>query len=466
MQETISKPLVSVIIPSYNHEAFIEECIQSVLDQTFQDFEIVITDDGSTDGTVEKIKRFSDPRIRLFEHAKNEGASIAANNCLRHARGEYIAMLSSDDAWLPEKLEIQVDYLQNHPEIYAVFTKINWIDENSELITEPDFYYKDIFNNAENRSRYEWLHLFFFQGNCLCHPSSLIRREVYQVVGLFDPRLANLPDLDLWVRVCLHYDIHILDQKLVNLRHFVNENNASGNNLQNNIRVWYEHRKILDHYLSITDPEEIAKIFPESQIYGNFDSQYTPFILGRIAIDAGFVYKILWGLDVLFEQLKDPDNAERIQTKFGFTYLDFIRLVGEHDTFGITPLLEQIKEASGETSEIVATPLTPLTKPNPLTKILRKIRSQKYLMRDINLVKNSDFFDKDWYLSNNPDVAAAKIDPIEHFLLHGGFEGRDPSRRFSSMFYLNTYPDVFKAGTNPLVHYLLYGKDEGRLPKP
>ena len=164
MQETISKPLVSVIIPSYNHEAFIEECIQSVLDQTFQDFEIVITDDGSTDGMVEKIKRFSDPRIRLFEHAKNEGASIAANNCLRHARGEYIAMLSSDDAWLPEKLEIQVDYLQNHPEIYAVFTKINWIDENSELITEPDFYYKDIFNNAENRSRYEWLHLFFFQG--------------------------------------------------------------------------------------------------------------------------------------------------------------------------------------------------------------------------------------------------------------------------------------------------------------
>ncbi|HSE39385.1 MAG TPA: glycosyltransferase family 2 protein, partial [Acidobacteriota bacterium] len=97
-------PTVSVIIPSYNHERFVQECIQSVLNQTFQDFEIIITDDASIDRTVEIIEQFDDPRIKLFKHSINQGVSIAANNCIKHAKGKYIAWLSSDDAWYSEKL--------------------------------------------------------------------------------------------------------------------------------------------------------------------------------------------------------------------------------------------------------------------------------------------------------------------------------------------------------------------------
>src|SRR5215207_6745619 len=156
-------PSVSVIIPAYNHEKFVAECIQSVLNQTFQDFEIIITDDASTDRTVEIIESFDDSRIKLFKHSKNQGVSIAANNCILHAGGRYIAWLSTDDAWYPEKLEIQVRYLDEHPEIGGAFGKAAWIDESGNLITDNSFPYLDVFN-VPNRSRVEWLRYFFLTG--------------------------------------------------------------------------------------------------------------------------------------------------------------------------------------------------------------------------------------------------------------------------------------------------------------
>src|SRR3989344_3691446 len=116
-------PKVSVIIPSYNHEKYVTYALESVLNQTFQDFEIIITDDHSSDKTVEQIKKFKDQRIRLFTSIKNRGVCVAINDCLLHTKGKYIAHLNSDDAFFLEKLEKQVKYLDNHPDVGAVFSK-------------------------------------------------------------------------------------------------------------------------------------------------------------------------------------------------------------------------------------------------------------------------------------------------------------------------------------------------------
>src|SRR4051812_32920737 len=110
-------PKVSVIVPSYNHDKFIKECIESILNQTFQDFEVIITDSASQDHTVDVIKSFSDPRIQLFLQAQNEGITSAVNNCIKHSTGKYIAWINSDDIWNPRKLEVQVKYLDEHPKI-------------------------------------------------------------------------------------------------------------------------------------------------------------------------------------------------------------------------------------------------------------------------------------------------------------------------------------------------------------
>ena len=98
-------PKVTVIIPSYNHAKFIGEAIQSVLDQTFQDFEILIRDDGSKDNSIEIIKQFTDSRIKFAANPHNMGACYTANTMIDEANGEYIALLNSDDVWMLDKLE-------------------------------------------------------------------------------------------------------------------------------------------------------------------------------------------------------------------------------------------------------------------------------------------------------------------------------------------------------------------------
>ena len=330
-------PIVSVVIPSYNHEKFVGECIQSVLNQTFQDFEIVVTDDGSSDRTVDVIESFNDPRIRLFKHSVNKGACIAANNCIQHAGGKYIAMLSSDDAWYPEKLELQVDYLNSHSNIAVVFGKVDWVDENSNLITNPFFPDLGLFE-AKNRTRFEWLRYFFLTGNCLCHPCSLVRAECYREVGMLNPAFGSLPDLDFWIRICLKHNIHILDQRLIRFRKIFNESNASGHTNATLIRDRFEHRHSLNHYLQITCPGELLSIFPEVRQFGEVTADTIPYLLGRIAIDTGEDYKVLWGLDTIRGILTDQNKALILEAKCNFTFLDFITISGRSDPYKISPI--------------------------------------------------------------------------------------------------------------------------------
>jgi glycosyltransferase involved in cell wall biosynthesis len=488
-------PQVSVIIPSYNHEAFIEECIESVLQQTFQDFEILITDDSSSDGTVQKVEQFTDSRINLFRHSVNQGACVAANNCLAHSQGKYIAMLSSDDVWMPEKLEIQVDYLNSHPEVAAVFGKVLWIDEDSNPITDPNFPYFQVFN-VPNRSRHEWLNHFFSYGNCLCHPCSLIRRECYDEVGWLNPTMANLPDFDLWIRLCMKYDIHILDQELIKFRRLMMEANASGDTKASRIRSRYEYFRILDHYLQIENLEDFYLVFPISDPPNAYTKDDIPFLLAQNALNDELEIKHLWGINLLFNQLQNGKQAARIDEIFHYSYIDFIREVASHDIFKIASghvdrtvyqKFFDAKDSIQELGDVAVQQILPNeTEETPLVHVminddgcadfqptgiaqtmrfkLRTLKRRLSLRQDIKLIRESDFFDTTWYLEQNPDVKQSQIEPVRHFLLYGGVEGRDPSEKFSSNWYLATYDDVRRSGMNPLVHYLKFGIPEKRTP--
>jgi glycosyltransferase involved in cell wall biosynthesis len=324
---------VSVIIPAYNHDKYIAQCLESVLNQTFQDFEIILTDDGSVDQTVAIIESFTDPRLKLYRHPRNQGASLAANHCLQQARGDYIAMLSSDDAWYPEKLSLQVRHLDDHPELGAVFGKVLYVDELDHPLTGRDLPYVDVFD-VHNRTRFEWLRYFFERGNCLCHPSSLVRRDCYTEIGLLNPAFAYMPDFDLWIRLCLRYEIAVLDQKLVRFRKFPVESNASGETPQNRRRLRYEFRQALNHYRALTEPAEFKRVFPEASQYGPVTTAALPYLLGRIAIASGWDFKVLWGLDLIYAFLQDPGNARLLEQDYHFTFLDFIALTGDSNAFG------------------------------------------------------------------------------------------------------------------------------------
>jgi len=322
-------PKVSVIIPAYNHAPFVGQALRSVLEQTYRDYEIIITDDGSTDKTVEVIQGIRDPRIKLYLFSENRGAALAVQNCLDYSSGEYLALLNSDDLFLPKKLENQVAFLEAHPETAAVFTQVQVIDEAGEDFRDSGHPYHRVFEQ-DNRSRHEWLRTFFYQGNCLCHPSVLTRREVYTVLSKPDPRLAQLGDFQRWIRVCLSREIHILPEKLVKFRIRNDDANASAPRPEVIRRSNYELRRILRVFLSLRTLEDFLKIFPEAEAFPYpLEEDLIPYYLARLALKVGSPIYRDFALETLFNLLEDKKLSKRLEQCCNFSYRDFIQLTGE-----------------------------------------------------------------------------------------------------------------------------------------
>jgi glycosyltransferase involved in cell wall biosynthesis len=327
-------PEVTVAIASYNHEAFVKECIESVLKQTFQDFEIVVTDDGSSDSTASVVAQIGDPRLTLERFPNNRGACVAINNSIRKARGKYIAILNSDDSWELDKLGKQVEFMDARQEVGAAFSRVTFIDDSGAPIPDSLNAHAHTFD-ARNRSRSAWLNHFFRSGNCLCHPSILIRRECYDEVGLYNERMANLPDLDMWVRLCLKHEIFVSSERLVRFRLRKGEANASGNRVPNNVRILFEYKQILDHYLAIHDSQAFKEVFPEAAKYGQVRAELMPYFLGRMALDVPNNAWKLWGMETIFRLMGNAENARLLEAEVGFAFKDLYRLAASTDVFGV-----------------------------------------------------------------------------------------------------------------------------------
>jgi len=323
-------PKVSVIMASYNHEKYVGQAIRSVLEQTYQDFEMVVTDDGSSDHTADEIAKFADPRIKLSRFPKNRGQFAATNHCLRQAAGEYIAVLNSDDVFLPAKLERQVRFLDEHPDLGAVFCQARTIDEQGEVVRGKRSFL------LENKSRCGWLNRFFYKDTRLCHPSVLIRKQCHDVVGRYDERYAQLADYDLWVRLCLKYDIFVLPEELVAFRWLPRHANMSGRRPDSIKRRCWEYRRVLDNFLAIQDPSFFVRIFPEAERQvEDLPEGLLPFVLALLALQAPIRRQVhqAFALDTIFRLLGDPGTADTLRRRFDFDYRDFIELTGRHDVF-------------------------------------------------------------------------------------------------------------------------------------
>ena len=209
----MSNSKVSVVIPAYNHEKYVGEAIQSVLDQTFQDFELIIINDGSTDNTEAEILKFKDDRIRYYSQ-ENRGLSATLNRGIELARGEYFNFLPSDDAFLPEKLAIQWKAFEESRDIGIVFSYHIVVDgEGKEVKDDPIV---DWFNVPFETK--EEIFPALFERDFLSAPSALIKMECFKKVGPFDESLRTAQDYDLWIRVLKYYDLRLIKKSLLKLR--------------------------------------------------------------------------------------------------------------------------------------------------------------------------------------------------------------------------------------------------------
>ena len=253
-------PKISIILSSYNHEKFIAQAIESVLSQSFADFELLIIDDNSTDNTAGIIKNFKDPRIKFFQNSQNFGMVINTNNLIKKARGEYIAFINSDDFWEKDKLKKQIDFLENNHDFGACFSLANIVNEKNQIINSNK---SNPFKNLQlNRS--EFLNYLFFNNNPLCYPSALIRKKIFINIHYLNPAYLILLDVDLWIKILFSgHEIKILPENLTNFRILSDGKNLSGKNSKKTISYHLENTKILNNFLSIKDYQKFITIFPE-----------------------------------------------------------------------------------------------------------------------------------------------------------------------------------------------------------
>lgn len=201
-----NRPTVSVIIPTYNRAHLVGRAIGSVLNQTYQDFELIVVDDGSTDNTEEVVKSIKDPRIRYTRHDQNRGGSAARNSGIKMARGEYIAFQDSDDEWLPEKLEKQMRVFENAPaEVGVVYTGF-WRIEGEKKTYIPS----DKITRKEGN-----IHGQLLKGNFVTTQATVVKRECFKKAGMFDEHLPRFQDWELFIRISKYYDFKCIDEPLV-----------------------------------------------------------------------------------------------------------------------------------------------------------------------------------------------------------------------------------------------------------
>ena len=201
-----NSPKVSIILPTYNRAHIIEKAIQSVLNQTYQDFEIIIIDDGSKDDTKKIIRGFQekDNRIKYIRFEENKGAAAARNAGIKMSKGEYITFQDSDDEWVIDKLEKQMKIIETSSENIVVYCGF-WRIDGDEKTYIPDI---KISNREGN------IHKELLKRNFIGTPSILLLKKNLEKIGMFDENLSRLQDWDLVIRLSRYYNFILIDELL------------------------------------------------------------------------------------------------------------------------------------------------------------------------------------------------------------------------------------------------------------
>jgi len=203
----MKNPRVTVLMSVYNGESYLREAVDSILNQTFKDFEFIIINDASTDETYEILNSYSDPRIRIHTNKKNLGVAKSLNVGLKISKGNYIARQDADDISTPDRLAIEVAFLDSHPDYAVVGTFPRVIYENSGKIRYGKRPVKDIEIRRALKTK-----------NCIVHGSVMIRMKCLLDVGLYDESMANSEDYELWLRLSKKYSFKNIEKFLYVLR--------------------------------------------------------------------------------------------------------------------------------------------------------------------------------------------------------------------------------------------------------
>lgn len=199
---------VSVIIPTFNRSHLIGKTIDSVLNQTYRNFEIIVIDDGSTDNTREVVRSYGDV-VRYFKQT-NSGVAAARNTGIAMSEGEYISFLDSDDTFLPDNLEIKMAFFKNHTNESWVYSDWQYVDERGDLLQTGSQKY----NYANRQLNGIIFNELIYHRNFISPCTVVLKKLIFKDIGYFDASILSLEEYDLWIRISLKYPVNYINEVL------------------------------------------------------------------------------------------------------------------------------------------------------------------------------------------------------------------------------------------------------------
>jgi len=336
---------------TYNHGPLAREAAQSILAQTFTDFELVIVDDGSTDDTAVALKSLDDDRIRyIWQH--NRGPSEARNTALRAARGQIIAQMSGDDIAEPRRLEMQVLAHAENPNdvIFCNCTLIDWMGR--PVVDRPSPWARTTLTTREG-----FLNCLYLRGNCFAAPTALAAKDVFDKAGEYKAHLLQTQDWDMWIRCLLMgHGAQIVPQPL--LRYRISESNLSASRPESRVRTQMEVLHVLREYLSIATVEEAIAILPEIRhLPYPMDREWLPFLIAMVGLEHGSALTRYFAGTALLDWMSDQSRRSVTESALGFHAPDLFERLGSLDPYGAESLRKEIQDLSASRTWLIATRL-------------------------------------------------------------------------------------------------------------
>ena len=486
----MSNPKISIIIPVYNVEKYLNRCLDSIVNQTLEDIEVICVNDGSRDNSLQILKKYAeqDNRIKVIDK-ENEGQGYARKVGLDNATGEYILFCDSDDYYaeltvfeklykftISKRVDVVVfDFY--HISLNSNFKNRCYFFSNS--LNKEVFTYKDVKNiNIINTSPCirlyaksfldsynDWYFpkkIFYedtpFHFQVLFRANFYYLREPFYVYALRDNSTTTIFKtdknfLDIYITTKVAFDfVNSLDienkNEILNqlLLYFLNKLNARFDRA----------------FLNVTNAEYIISSI---KLFDISSYEIDRLVYKEMSRRLFFIFKAIKRFTP--EQFRDYINKKQFREQ----YRQIQKLNIQNRNFISNQKNSEIQNLHNQNNDL-------RNQNNIKDQVIKRLQNSwsyrigrlityplsiplefyKYIC-DYNLIKKSNLFDSEYYLANNEDVKNAKVDPIKHYLKFGWKEGRNPSTEFDGNEYLNKRPDVKVAGICPLVHYLRFGKD-------
>lgn len=319
----MEQPLVSICISCYNHEKYVRQALESAIDQTYSNLEIIITDDGSSDRSREiireVIKEHPDKNIRTIFSEVNTAFAVVEEMNLSF-RGKYMGGFSADDYWGNTVVETYVNYMEDHPACAVSFTAPEVIVEQSGVVV--DFWEKNI-------SRFELFELLFCGGNRICAPSMFARGDIWREMEGWKFQYRQLQDYEIWLRILLKYEVHFFEKGVVPVFYRIHGNNVSQVNAENVQRDQVEKAFIQFKIMEEMDEEFFVKAFKNQLVYPRESEKFCLNCEKLMVLKNAPAVPSDSVIFFYFTHIEDKEFSERIEKDYSFSRKDFWDLTGE-----------------------------------------------------------------------------------------------------------------------------------------